>query len=1036
MASAKKPCRTIADLTNLEDRDALVAALDDAGAAGCDAVILKLDFPVVVSRRKGAKSDARAEGPIALARRRGLDVVLDLDLRAVPADAPVVAEHPGWFSRPLVDADPRVDPAAREIPSDAIVFARPDAGDAFAVWWAARLAALAADNVAGIRVAHPSRLRAATQRTLIEQLRANDVSLWVAADTRGATASEVAALEGVGFDAAFSSLAWWDGSASWFYEEDARLRRVARDVIAVATRDDAPASAPLIALGAEIDDGIVMSAASLRDAAAREAFASARSVLAARADGPRIVRPLLRNRRDVAVVLIETFGDVPARTVVAANVAGARVVTIASGELLGEAGGSALLDDFGEPVGSAISLQPGDVLRLALRTTLPKPARAVMVPTLGVAAASRIAIENVSPVLDNGRFAVKRTIGDRVVVEADIVVDGHEKLGACVAWRRADARTWNRCRLAHTGNDRWAGEFRVDRGGRYEFIVEAWIDDFATLRDEIGKKLVAGVLADIDVADARRFVDGVRTRTKGAVAGAIRSVLAAFDAATTNAERAHALLNANAAAVFSAADERPFLATSAAYPLDAERLAARFSSWYELFPRSLGTADAHGTFDDVVAHLPRIRAMGFDVLYMPPIHPIGRAHRKGRNNALTAEEGDVGSPYAIGSTEGGHDAVHPDLGGPEAFARLLAAAKREGLEIALDFAVQASPDHPWLREHPDWFTRRSDGTIRHAENPPKKYEDIVNVDFYADGAIPPLWKALRDVIAHWAVLGVRLFRVDNPHTKPLPFWEWLIADIRARWPDVIFLAEAFTRPKLMYRLAKLGFSQSYTYFIWREDKAGLTAYLEELNEGAPRECFRPHFFVNTPDINPHVLQQGGRPAHLIRAALATTLSGLWGVYSGFELCESTPLPGREEYLDSEKYQLRAWDWDRPGNIVAEITRLNRIRRLNPELQTHLDIEFLNADNDNVLYFAKGSAASGGLVLVAVNLDWRSAQRARFEVPLWKFALPDDGTIDVEDLWTGATFEWHGKWQGVDLALDRPFALWRIRAPAPPTGAIR
>jgi starch synthase (maltosyl-transferring) len=1033
--TATKECRAFADIGNLDDREAIDAALDDAKALGCDAVILTLDRLPVPARRIGAKSDARADGPVALARRRNLDVVLDVDLRVVPADAIVVEQHPGWFRRPPVDADPRVDPAMREMRSDALVYARPDAGDALAEWWGERLAALVAADVSGIRIAQPSRLRPAMLRSVIERLRSDAKPLWLAADTLGAAPHDVVALEGVGFDAAFSSLAWWDGSASWFYEENARLRRVARDVIAVATRSDAPASATLIALGAEIADGISASPSMLRDEAARRAFTDARRALSERDDRNRSVRPLLRNRRDVGIVLAETFRDgARERIVVAANVAGARVVAVASGDVLAEAGGSSLTTE-GEAVDGAIVLQPGDVRRFALRAELPEPVRTIVPPTRDIAAASRIAIENVSPVLDEGRFAVKRTIGDRVVVAADIIVDGHEKLGACVAWRHAEASAWNRCRLAHSGNDRWVGEFRLDRGGRHEFVVEAWIDEFASVRDEIEKKLGAGVLADVDVADARRFVDAVRGRAKGEVATAIQSLVEAFDAAATREARANTLLDAKAAAAFSAANERPFLATSATYPIDAERLAARFSSWYELFPRSLGKDGAHGTFDDVVAHLPKIRAMGFDVLYMPPIHPIGRAHRKGKNNSLSARADDVGSPYAIGSIEGGHDAVHPELGGPEAFARLVAAAKREGLEIALDFAVQASPDHPWLREHPEWFKRRSDGTIRYAENPPKKYEDIVNVDFYAEGAIPSLWKALRDAVAHWAALGVRLFRVDNPHTKPLPFWEWLIADIRAHWPDAIFLAEAFTRPKLMYRLAKLGFSQSYTYFTWREDKAGLTSYLRELNEGVPRECFRPHFFVNTPDINPHVLQQGGRPAHLVRAALATMLSGLWGMYSGFELCEATPLPGKEEYLDSEKYELRAWDWDRPGNIVAEITRLNRIRRFNPELQTHLDVEFLNADNEHVLYFAKGSAANGGLVLVAVNLDWRNAQRARFEVPLWKFGISDDGAVDVEDLWTGAMFSWRGKMQAVDLGLDRPFAIWRIRALAPSTGAV-
>ena len=464
------------------------------------------------------------------------------------------------------------------------------------------------------------------------------------------------------------------------------------------------------------------------------------------------------------------------------------------------------------------------------------------------------------------------------------------------------------------------------------------------------------------------------------------------------------------------------------YPVEAERRAAGFASWYELFPRSQsGDPARHGTFDDVIARLPAIAAMGFDVVYFPPIHPIGRINRKGRDNAPVAEPGDPGSPYAIGSAEGGHDAIHPALGTFADFRRLRDAAAEHGLELALDFAIQCAPDHPWLTEHPDWFVWRPDGSIRYAENPPKKYEDIVNVDFYAPGAIPSLWLALRDIVLFWAGEGIRLFRVDNPHTKPLPFWEWLIADIRARHPDAVFLAEAFTRPKLMYRLAKIGFSQSYTYFTWRNTKAELTEYLTELTTAAPREFFRPHFFVNTPDINPVFLQNSGRPGFLIRAALAATLSGLFGMYSGFELCEARALPGREEYAASEKYEIRAWDWNAPGNIVAEITQLNRIRRANPALQTHLGLAFHNAFNDQILYFSKSTPDLQNVVLVAVNLDPRFAQECDIEVPLWLWGLSDAAAVAVEDLVGGHRFTWQGKVQHIRLdPAVLPYALWRVR----------
>jgi starch synthase (maltosyl-transferring) len=468
-----------------------------------------------------------------------------------------------------------------------------------------------------------------------------------------------------------------------------------------------------------------------------------------------------------------------------------------------------------------------------------------------------------------------------------------------------------------------------------------------------------------------------------------------------------------------------------AYPVTVERQAARFANWYELFPRSHSPEPGrHAVFDDVARRMPAIRDMGFDVLYFPPVHPIGLRNRKGKNNALSANPDEPGSPYAIGSEDGGHDAVHPDLGTLDDFRRLVAIAREHNLEIALDFAIQCSPDHPWLAQHPGWFAWRADGSLRYAENPPKRYEDIVNVDFYG----PPntrqtsLWVALRDVVLFWVVQGVRMFRVDNPHTKPLPFWEWLIADIQRQHPDVLFLSEAFTRPKMMYRLAKIGFSQSYTYFTWRETKQELTDYLLELNQPPVADIFRPHFFVNTPDINPRFLQASGRPGFLIRAALATTLSGLWGMYNGFELCEGRALPGKEEYLDSEKYEIRTWDWNRPGNIIAEISQLNRIRRSNPALQTHLGLHFHHCDNGQVIFFSKATAQRDNVVLVAISLDPDATQAAMLELPLWEFGLPDDGALDAQDLFNGHRFTWHGKYQTVTLSPQQPFAVWRIAKP--------
>jgi starch synthase (maltosyl-transferring) len=423
-----------------------------------------------------------------------------------------------------------------------------------------------------------------------------------------------------------------------------------------------------------------------------------------------------------------------------------------------------------------------------------------------------------------------------------------------------------------------------------------------------------------------------------------------------------------------------------------------------------------------------VRDLGFDVLYFPPVHPIGRTNRKGRNNSLTPTPTDPGSPYAIGSEEGGHVAIHSELGTFADFERLVKAAKAHGLEIALDFAIQCSPDHPWIKEHPEWFDWRPDGTIKFAENPPKKYEDIVNVHFYRD-ALPSIWFALRDVVLFWAGKGVRIFRVDNPHTKPFPFWEWMIGQVRGRHPDVIFLSEAFTRPKPMKRLAKIGFTQSYTYFTWRNTKQELVDYLTELTQSEMHEYFRPNFFVNTPDINPVYLQTSGRAGFQTRLILAATLAGNYGVYNGFELCEGRPMPGKEEYLDSEKYEIRVWDWDREGNIKADIALVNRLRRAHPALQAFTNTKFYNAWNDNILYYGKATPDLDDFLLFAVNLDPHNVQSAHFEVPLWEFGLPDDASIQVEDLVTRKRFTWSGKVQHMLLdPNERPYAIWRLIKP--------
>jgi starch synthase (maltosyl-transferring) len=650
--------------------------------------------------------------------------------------------------------------------------------------------------------------------------------------------------------------------------------------------------------------------------------------------------------------------------------------------------------------------------------------------SLEALAANRVVIEALSPEIDGGRFHAKAAAGDAFEVEADIFCDGHDKIDAALLIRRADEETWREVPMAFVDNDRWRGVAIVEANARYLYTVIAWRDLFASWRDEVSKKHAAGVPVSLELKEGLELVGRTlheSDRVGDADWTALSVLVDRLEGTLEDNERLAVLLSRETADLMKRAGIRTNLSR---YPLELElivdRKTAAFSAWYELMPRSMSDdPHRHGTFDDVIRKLPYVRDLGFDVLYFPPIHPIGHTHRKGRNNSLTPAPDDPGSPYAIGSEEGGHDAIQRELGSFEDFARLIEAAREHDLEIALDFAIQCSPDHPWIKEHPEWFDWRPDGTIKFAENPPKKYEDIVNVHFYRD-AYPAVWYALRDVVLFWVDKGVRIFRVDNPHTKPMPFWEWMIRDVQDRHPDVIFLAEAFTRPKVMKRLAKIGFTQSYSYFTWRNSKWELTEYLTELTRTECRHTMRPNFFVNTPDINPYYLQTSGRPGFRVRAALAATLAGNYGVYSGFELCQSEPIPGKEEYLHSEKYEIKAWDWDRPEHIRPDLRLLNRLRSEHPALQTFTNLAFYNAWNDNILYYGKMTPAKDDFLLFAVNLDPHNPQGAHFEVPLWEFGLPDEATIGVEDLVTGSTFEWHGKVQHMHLdPQERPFAIWRL-----------
>ncbi len=661
---------------------------------------------------------------------------------------------------------------------------------------------------------------------------------------------------------------------------------------------------------------------------------------------------------------------------------------------------------------------------------------------------ARIVIDRVSPCVDMGRYPAKKVIGQAARICATIFMDGHDKLAANVIWKDPASGDWQRLAMIPLGNDLWQAEIIPLTTGRHLFRIEAWLDTWDTYCHELRKKHEADVPVTLEChegllllqtvltscqSDRRQKKEGYpavgRMDEKHAVALIEKSIsaLESGRAREDVREQVALLLTPDLARAVEAIEERKFLTqTEQVFEIDVERTAANYASWYELFPRSLThSSQSHGTFDDVIGRLPAIQAMGFDVLYLPPIHPIGESNRKGRNNNVIASPGDPGSPYAIGSPEGGHDTAYSKLGGIEGFRRLITAAGDYGIEIALDFAIQCSPDHPWLKQHPGWFSWRPDGSLRYAENPPKKYQDIVNVDFYGDQAIPSLWLALRDTVLYWISEGVKIFRVDNPHTKPLPFWEWLIADVRDRHPDVIFLSEAFTRPAMMYHLAKIGFSQSYTYFIWRHTRREFTDYLTELSATEVADYYRPNFFVNTPDINPYFLQTSGRPGFLIRAALAATLSGLWGVYSGFELCESAALPGKEEYLDSEKYEIKPRDLNAPGNIVHEISRLNHIRRENPALQTHLNINFYDAGNDQILYFGKFDRIQKNYLLVAISLDPHTGQDAWLELPRSDLGVARTAVV-VDELMRDITLSWSGRQHWYFNPNELPFAIWRIR----------
>lgn len=641
----------------------------------------------------------------------------------------------------------------------------------------------------------------------------------------------------------------------------------------------------------------------------------------------------------------------------------------------------------------------------------------------------RAAIENVTPNVDCGRFAAKAVIGDVVWVEADCFADGHDVLAARVLWREGDAAVWNEAPMSPIGNDRWRGRFNVDRLGCYAYTVTAWVDAFLSWRHDFARRVepedlrIAALVGVELIAAAADRADG-SDRTRLAAWAARLRAQTDIDALRATA------LDSELGDIAARHPDRRFAAT---YPtvlrLVVDRKRARFGAWYELFPRSTSSQpEQHGSLHDVEARLPYVAEMGFDVLYLPPIHPIGRERRKGPNNTLAAGPSDVGSPWAIGAAEGGHKAILPALGTIEDFRRLVDAASRHGIEIALDIAFQCAPDHPYVSAHPEWFRKRPDGTVQYAENPPKKYQDIFPFDFESTDW-RALWTELKSVFDFWIEQGVRIFRVDNPHTKALPFWEWVIGEVKRDHPDAMFLSEAFTRPRMLHRLAKLGFTQSYTYFAWRNTKAELTEYFIELARGPGRAYLHPNIWPNTPDILTEYLQFGGRPAFMVRLVLAATLGASYGIYGpAFELCEADPRePGSEEYLDSEKYQLRHWDIRRPDSLAGFIGRVNRIRRENAALQDNEQLHFLQVDNDQLVSYSKVSADNANALVIVVNLDPHHPQSGWVQIDLDALGLEPGTPYQMHELLSGARYLWNGERNYVILDPGRsPAHIFRVR----------
>ncbi|MEJ2584157.1 MAG: alpha-1,4-glucan--maltose-1-phosphate maltosyltransferase [Robiginitalea sp.] len=639
----------------------------------------------------------------------------------------------------------------------------------------------------------------------------------------------------------------------------------------------------------------------------------------------------------------------------------------------------------------------------------------------------RVVIDDVRPQLDCGKFFIKRVVGETVRVSADILPDGHDVMQAEVLFKHQSERKWREARMQSVGNDRWEAAFSVEKQGFYQYKVRGWVDYALNWQHGIEAKIEDGPHVKSELLDGVQYLKFLKSKVSGPDKEYLTGLIKAFETEAAYEDAVAGATSGRLHRLFLEFPQRLFANTSQELQVYVDRAKANFSTWYEFFPRSASTEPGkHGTFKDCERLLPRVARMGFDTVYFPPVHPIGEVNRKGKNNTTEAAEGDSGVPWAIGSRHGGHRDLHPELGTEADFRDLIEKARELGLEVAMDLAFQAAPDHPYITEHAQWFRRRPDGTMQYAENPPKKYQDIVNFWFETED-YKALWKELLEVTLKWVGFGIRIFRVDNPHTKPFYFWHWLISEVKKKHPDVLFLAEAFSRPRIMQQLAKQGFSQSYTYFTWRVHKHELIEYMVELTQTEMREYYRPNFWPNTPDINPYHLQGTGEPMHMIRYVLAATLSGNIGIYGPvYEYMVTDPYPGKEEYLNSEKYEVKHWDWEIENKLMHIIGRVNEIRKEHPALQQTNNIRFCGLENDQLLAFYKWDDPGQDRLLIIISLDAHQNQQGYVQLPLDQLGVGAGTRLEMYDLMTHTSYHWEAEWNYVALHPDLPFHIFQIR----------